>query len=377
MGYTKHKYERTLIRKDFLSPEYLYFPLNENVKLHVSNNSEVMKEDILFECNNFNYYSNVSGNVLGKKTIDDSQFLIVKNNFKEKYRHNKSIRKDIFKISKDEFIEILNNDNNYDVSDNIKFFINNFENIDSVVLNLITTEYSDSIFSDFFVSYNHEIMEMLSYINNTFSLKSCFIVVSDKNENDIEHIANLSGLFPDISLRLTNCKYPYSHPLLISKKLKLNNAVVLNPFDVYYLYSILKRKKIPFEREVLVISDSIDNDFIVSTKNNILISDLLRFLKIDLNENAIILSNSKIGGKTISADDILTNSIYTIIIADKNKTREKECINCGLCNKNCPLGLKPQLYLMNHVSRPQECIKCNMCSFVCPSDIKMEVSNNE
>jgi len=46
-------------------------------------------------------------------------------------------------------------------------------------------------------------------------------------------------------------------------------------------------------------------------------------------------------------------------IADKSK-----CINCGICNKVCPMEL-PVKEIINH----PDCIKCGRCIKACPKNV--------
>jgi ferredoxin-type protein NapH len=38
-----------------------------------------------------------------------------------------------------------------------------------------------------------------------------------------------------------------------------------------------------------------------------------------------------------------------------------KCVNCGLCSKRCPMGLK-----VNEISDKPDCIKCGRCVKICP-----------
>ncbi|MFH1156685.1 MAG: 4Fe-4S dicluster domain-containing protein [Pseudomonadota bacterium] len=60
----------------------------------------------------------------------------------------------------------------------------------------------------------------------------------------------------------------------------------------------------------------------------------------------------------------------------------RACINCGLCDKKCPVDLLPQFILKTVLAEEMEealslglldCAECGLCTFVCPS--KIEVSS--
>lgn len=360
---------KNIIKKEYLSPQYLYYKINDTVKYYIDGKSKVLKEQVLFKYNERYVYSTVSGKVLGTKEIEDNNYLVIENDYKEKFFENKSLRKKINNLSKKDVLDILNNINSKNYSDNIKYFINNFDSIDSLILSLIVCEDAEKIYTSVFNIHNSEIMEMFDALSNIFEINNPVIIISDTDEANIEYITNLSGMYPNIRISLTHDKYPASHPLLITRKLNLKNALVLSPTDLYYLYTIIKRNKKIIEKEVLITSYSLKTDYLLTTKLNVLISDLLNECKVKLKQDDIILKNSAIKGNILKPSDVLDSSIDAIIIVKKDNYKEKECINCGLCNKYCPQKLNPQRYKLCGKVMPGKCIDCNMCSYICPSKI--------
>ena len=96
------KKEDTVTKKvkriDYLSPEYLYFKTDDKTKYSIDGKSKILKEQLLFNNSDKNIYSTVSGKVLGLKTIDNKNFLVIQNDYKEKYIDSKSLRKKINNI---------------------------------------------------------------------------------------------------------------------------------------------------------------------------------------------------------------------------------------------------------------------------------------
>ena len=360
---------KMIINKNYLSPEYLYFQISDNVKYFIDGKSKVLKEQLLFNNNGKNVYSTISGKVLGTKLIDKNNYLVLQNDYKEKFYSSKSLRKKINNLSKKEILDILNDSGCKEYSNNIKYFINNFESIDSLVLSLVVCEDAEKIYPAVFNIHNSDILEVFDALSHIFEIKNPTIIISDTDEENIEYVANLSGMYPNFNISLTHASYPASHPLLITRKLNLKNALVLTPVDLYYLFTVIKRGKRVLEKEVLVTGDCLKTDYLITSKLNVLISDILNECKVKLTKNDVICKNSAIRGELINSYDVLDSSVDSIVIVKKDKTCEKECINCGLCNKYCPQKLNPQFYKLSGKPFPGKCIDCNMCSYVCPSKI--------
>lgn len=363
------KITKQLNHIDYLSPEYLYFKTDDNTKFFVDGKSKVTKEKLLFSSMDKNIYSTVSGKVLGIKSIDKKNFLVIQNDYKEKYDEAKSLRRKINTLTKKDILDDLSKSGAQDYSNNIHYFINHFDSIESLVLNLMICEDAQKIYSHVFLNHNSEIMEVFDALSQIFEIKSPIIIISDTDDKNIEYISNLSGMYPNLKIVLSHDKYPASHPLLVSRKLGLTNSLVLTSVDLYYLYSVLKRRKRILEKEVLITGEELECDYLVNTKLNVLINDLFNICGIKLKKDDLICKNSAIMGDTINSFDVLDTSIDSIVIVKKDKTKPSECINCGLCNKYCPQKLNPQRYKLSGRPFPGRCIDCNMCSYICPSKI--------
>jgi len=374
MQSSKKQVDKKLKKISNLSPEYLYFPIDSrnHLKYFINSKSDIFKEDPLYDADNQVYYSPVSGNALGTKKIGDKNTLVIQNNFKEKYHVSKSLRKKINKLSKKEIVDILTDNHVNYYSSNINYFINNYEKIDSLVLNLLVCEEAQKVYSYVFNEYSADILEIFDAISQVFDIKTPIIIISDNDEKNIEYITNVSGMYPNFKLVLSSDKYPASHPLLIARKLDLKKSLVLTSMDLYYLCSIIKKDKKVLEKQIFITGKNLDKDYLVDTKLNVLVSDILNLCKIKLKENEIICKNSAIKGELINPSDIIDISVDSLTIVDRQINEAVECINCGLCNKMCPQKLNPQLYKLSGKVFPGSCINCNMCSYVCPSKIGRE-----
>lgn len=366
----KNRVLKKLEKLNYLDPEFLYYPLSgSSLKYHIDSKTKLFKEDLMYENSTRRFYSTVSGKALGTKTLNGKNYLVIENDFKEKYKTKKVLRKKVNTLTKKNILEILSSLDASKYTSNINYFFNNFDKIDSLVLSLVSCEESDKIYSSVFNLHNNDILEIFDSLSQIFEITNPVIIISDTDEQNIEYVTNLSGMYPDIRIVLTNDKYPHSHPLLITRKLSLNHALVLTSVDLYYLFNLIKREKKVLEKEVLITGESLKKDYLITTKLNVLVKDLLDKCKIKLQDDDIICKNSAIKGETLDIYDIIDTDIDSIVIIKKDECTQKECINCGLCNKYCPQKLNPQRYKLSNRPFPGKCIDCNMCSYVCPSKI--------
>nr|MCR5788246.1 hypothetical protein [Bacilli bacterium] len=164
---------------NFLSSEFLYYPIsNVSTKFYIDSKSDIFKEQLLYSSNGKNYYSSVSGKALGTKEIGGKNYLVVQNNYKEKYETAKSLRKNINKLSKKEILEILKSSDCQNYTANINYFINNFDKIDSLVLSLMTCEDSENVYSLIFNEHNSDILEIFDALSQIFDITNPVIIIS-------------------------------------------------------------------------------------------------------------------------------------------------------------------------------------------------------
>ena len=57
--------------KNYLDPDYIYVPIKENDKIKIKNHEEIYKGSIILKKENDNYYSSVSGTVIGATKVND------------------------------------------------------------------------------------------------------------------------------------------------------------------------------------------------------------------------------------------------------------------------------------------------------------------
>ena len=97
-------------------------------------------------------------------------------------------------------------------------------------------------------------------------------------------------------------------------------------------------------------------------------------------EKVFILGGPMMGASVPNDDVIITKTVTSIIVLDKDQQQEQPCIRCGSCVLSCPTHLEP-VQIMNAVKtldkerikalNPLKCIECGLCAYVCTSKIQV------
>lgn len=97
-------------------------------------------------------------------------------------------------------------------------------------------------------------------------------------------------------------------------------------------------------------------------------------------EKVFILGGPMMGASVPNDDVIITKTVTSIIVLDKNVEEEQPCIRCGSCVLSCPVHLEP-VQIMNAVKtldkerikalNPLKCIECGLCAYSCTSKIQV------
>ena len=75
--------------KNYLDPDYIYVPLNADVNIKIKNHQNVFKGSVILNKDEDNYYSSISGTVIGATKVKNYQnqelnAIVIENDFKEK-----------------------------------------------------------------------------------------------------------------------------------------------------------------------------------------------------------------------------------------------------------------------------------------------------
>ena len=93
-------------------------------------------------------------------------------------------------------------------------------------------------------------------------------------------------------------------------------------------------------------------------------------------DNGDVYLNGYVNGKVIDTLNVVVDDLMDGVFITKEKDKTiKNCINCGLCAKYCPMKINPK-YVLDKQGDVEEdyvkkCLDCGLCNYVCPSNINL------
>lgn len=277
----KERYE------EFNIPSYVYLMYDSIDKLTLRKSGSVYAlEHLGLMSNNYNIYSPVSGKIIGTKKMrvlnNEVNTLVVENDYKDK----------CFKIKTGEYIyDYYKRKEANELFDTFniggKFNGKKFLMIDLTIKN-------NSLENKYIVSkYNYEILETIDALLKIFSINTAYIAVNNGLIQTM--LEEYSGIYPNIKF--------------VSRVITNEYSVLYNGYDIIKIYNALKFKRYYSIKYVTVISKK--GVIVVKTKLNILISELIKFLRLDGNNITVITyTNEKIN----NYDGIISKDIKSIMV---------------------------------------------------------------
>lgn len=360
---------------EYLSPNYIYIPVN-NKELLVNPKDYIYKgKEVLT-----NTFSPISGKILGIKECYDlnikKKFLVLENDFKEKYENRISIRKNLEKLSENELLEALK-------TFNLDLYNKFNTNYKKIIVNTIDEQLY--VANNMFIinEYSKDLLETLNALGEILNISQLEIVVKDTDYNIINSLNSIIGLYPNISIKFLPDKYLISQKEILCDYLNIDsNFIYIDIQDLYNLYNFLKRRKKIENKFITITGTAIDNPQVIKCKLNTKLDYLIKDL-VAINDNDyVLLLNSLLSEPLKNVNDIIiTQNINSIFIMKKRSFQEKKCILCGRCNDVCPVKIKVSNLINNKKCNHENCIKCGLCNYICPSYINinkyLDGDNNE
>lgn len=360
---------------NFLNPDYIYIPIEEGFSINVKSNTIIYKEDILLKSEDKLIYSPISGKVLGKtSSMNDNNMtipcVVVENDFREKIKKKKSTEKYISEYSYEDALRLIHQYNACD------------KKIDrqakTLLINGIDSDPFEKTFSHIIDSHSSKILEAIDALSNILGVDTTLLAINNHDTNNVINLSNNIGTYPNITLKLVPDIYPLSFQDILIKNVltrkQINSGVIyLTVQDIYNIYNVLKRKKPITEKLVTVSGNAIESPVVVNVKIGTSMSDLIKNCCNIIDKNYYVIVNGLIAGNTLtSLNNIITSNTQSIFLNTIDSTLEKKCINCGLCNKKCPVGLNPKYIREHKEADKSRCIHCGLCSYICPSKINFK-----
>lgn len=354
----------------YLNPDYIYVPLVDEIE-----KKRVYKGDLISVINNKPYYSSVSGNIIGitdetyvKNTL--TQCVIIKNDYMEKRRKNIPGVKYINDYSKSDLLDVIKSLNI--IEDNMS------KKFTRIVVNGIDKDQYEKTRSYLIINNSDRILETIDALNTIFNVKETILAINNRESSDVIHLLDNIGTYPNIKLKLLSNSYSIGYKSILINNL-LNKQKVDEGFlyltveEVYNIYKALKRNVPPDVVYITLGGNAFDKTYIVETKRGVLVRDLINeFFHIKLKNYKIITNGLISGSECVNEYAVITKSIRSVFINTIDKSVEINCINCGLCNLKCPVGLNPK-YIMEHKKADKSrCIKCGLCTYICPAKINFK-----
>ena len=360
---------------DFLNPDYVYIPILEDFSIEIETNSQVFKEEVMLRKGSKLVYAPISGTVIGateSMRVNDREVrcVVIANDFREKVNHKKSAMKYINEYVKEDFIELIKKYNAYegDIPEDIKV----------LVVNGIDPDPFEKTASFIIDNHSSQILETIDAISSILKLDTTILAINNNDSENVINLTNNIGTYPNITLRLVPDIYPIGFKevlvkSILTKKQEKGGYLYLSAQEIYTIYNVLKRNKPITERLVTVGGNAIDKSFVVNVKIGTSLSDIIKNCCNIVNDDYYVIVNGLIAGKTLSTlNNVITTETRSIFLNTKDTQKEKKCINCGLCNSKCPVGLNPK-YLKDHKRADRsKCIHCGLCTYICPSKINFK-----
>ena len=270
----------------FNTPSYVYLTYDSIDKLTLRKSGAVYAlEHLGLMSNNYNIYSPVSGKIIGTKKVRKCNnvvnTLVVENDYKDKC-HKIKTGKYLYDYYKRKEANELFDTFNIGGKFNGKKFIM----IDLTIKN-------SNLENKYIVNkYNYEILETIDAIQKIFSIDTAYIAVNNAIIQNL--LEEYSGIYPNIKF--------------VSKVITNEYSVFYNGYDILRIYNVLKFNRYCNIKYITVVSKK--GVFVVKTKPNILVNELMMFLNLEGSITAITYSNEKIG----NYDGIISTDIKTIVI---------------------------------------------------------------
>ena len=361
--------------KNFLNPDRVYIPIYEGFELAVKTNSVIKKEQILLSKDDEYIYSPVSGKVLGKSSdilVNGQQVeaIVIENDFKETVVKQKGCLRYINEYNRETALSLIKQYNATQVDLDV--------HVNSLVVSgcdIDPFEYTSSLIIN---ENSDKILETIDALGIILGIKNVILAINNNDSKNVINLTNNIGTYPNINLKLLPDVYPNSFKCLLvnqvlSKKEIKDGYLYLTVEDILNIYNVLKKKKPIIEKYVTISGNCIDNEAIVNVKIGTTFKDVINSVCNITDNKYNVIINGLINGNVVSnLNEVVDFKTRSIFLSRKLDDVEKKCINCGLCNLKCPVGLNPK-YIKEHKKADRsKCIKCGLCTYNCPSKINFK-----
>ena len=388
----------------YTKPSIVYIPLvnqnDDNITLLVKKGDYVYKGSILGKRKGvlrIPILSSVSGTVIDFVERHYANGNIVKcvaieNDFKEKVEKEIK-RKEINKLSKEEFINIIRDKGIVGMGGSgfptyVKYDTD--KKINTLIINAVECE--PYITADFALINEHceEILEAIDAILDINNIDEAIIAVKKSNTQLVKILENNVGSY----LRMKISKVPNFYPMgweknlvefvkhVTYKKLPSEKGIIVNNVaTIYAIYEALKYDKPLVERVVTFTGEKLKSPQKVLVKVGTPVSEVIEIIGgYKKYKDLLFVAGGPMMGISLPNDDLVVSPNLNCVLAlyDKKEELVTQCLRCGKCVEVCPAKLVPVMIKDNinkperlKELRPDRCISCGLCTYVCPARINV------
>ncbi len=388
----------------YTKPSIVYIPLvnqnDDNITLLVKKGDYVYKGSILGKRKGvlrIPILSSVSGTVIDFVERHYANGNIVKcvaieNDFKEKVEKEIK-RKEINKLSKEEFINIIRDKGIVGMGGSgfptyVKYDTD--KKINTLIINAVECE--PYITADFALINEHceEILEAIDAILDINNIDEAIIAVKKSNTQLVKILENNVGSY----LRMKISKVPNFYPMgweknlvefvkhVTYKKLPSEKGIIVNNVaTIYAIYEALKYDKPLVERVVTFTGEKLKSPQNVLVKVGTPVSEVIEIIGgYKKYKDLLFVAGGPMMGISLPNDDLVVSPNLNCVLAlyDKKEELVTQCLRCGKCVEVCPAKLVPVMIKDNIKKherlkelRPDRCISCGLCTYVCPARINV------
>lgn len=383
-----------------LKPEKVYIPLkiwnNYDVESKVKKGDYVYKGQIVGKGKDefkTPVFSSVSGIILDFEEVTYKnggkvKAIVIENDFKETLNKKYELRKKINKLSKDEFIKIIEECGIVGMSgESFPTFMKykTDKKINTLIINVVESEPYITSDSTVFLEKCEDILETIDDILDINDIDEAIIAVKGTNIELINKLNKYLGTYLRIKIYEVPDVYPMGWERTLIKEIKKveydsfpieKGIVVNNAATIYAINQALKFEKPIIERIITFTGDGIKKPQNVLVKMGTKIEDIIKEIG-GVYKNTIIIANGPMMGKLVDNNLVVTPNLSCVLILKEAKEiPTKECIRCGKCVEVCPADLCPVLIKDNLKKiknlkklRPDLCSECGLCTYICPSKL--------
>ncbi len=329
---------------EFLSPKKIFLPFNnQNLILQ---SRIVKKGDLIIESEFL--YAPVSGKITNVTTINNKNYLVIENDFKEsKKRRKKDNDKTIVDCAKKINIKITHK------KGNILYYNGLFDNP------------YDATNTFYHLNFTTEILDCLDAIRLDLKLISVILLLKDSDSESIIAFNKVLGTYPFISIKIMPNVYPIANKEILKDYIDLENNYLFNTIEIIELYEIMFNQR-PLSERLITVTGNIQKPQVIKVKIGCSLEEIIsEYYPNEKIEN--VLENHFLGFNTKKVQEVIINKDTScILVINNNKNQTKPCISCGKCVEVCPKNCNP---ILNE--NMENCISCYLCDFICPSYINL------